>query len=120
MVLFFNLKTKKYKASILCCLFLACFILGLSSCNRAKNAEVATLFSKEQYRSIGEQIRKERIRRGMTQLQLAEAVSLSQNALSLIEDGLATPIQHKIIAIEEYLGIDLIINLPTANVIDNK
>ena len=112
MVHFFGLKTKKYKKKAIGLLLLFVLFIGSIACNSAKKPENTDILSKEQYRSIGEQIRKERIRKGMTQQQLAEAVSLSQNALSLIEDGLATPIQHKIIAIEEYLGIELIINLP--------
>lgn len=113
MVHFFDLKTKKYKRKATWLVFFVLLLMGLYSCNTSKKSDNIDVLTKEQYRSIGEQIRKERLRKGMSQQQLAEAVSLSQSALSLIEDGLATPIQHKIIAIEEYLGIELVINLPS-------
>jgi len=119
MVHFFDLKTKKYKMKSHLFFFLLLSMLVVCSCNSAKNTDSYDVLTKEQYRSIGEQIRKERINKGMTQQQLAEGVSLSQNALSLIEDGLATPIQHKIVAIEEYLGIELIIHIP-ASISKNK
>jgi ribosome-binding protein aMBF1 (putative translation factor) len=46
--------------------------------------------------------------KGMTQEELAIAVNMSQNSLSLIEDGYATPILHKMEAFESILGIQLI------------
>ncbi len=112
MVHFFNSKTEK-------CTFLhqGFWVLGLllvlsTACNRVNKPETSLVLTEEQYRSIGEQIRAERIKKGLSQQQLAEAVSISQNALSLIEDGLATPIYHKITAIQEYLQVELVFNLP--------
>ena len=62
------------------------------------------------YESIGEQIRTARINKGISQAELAAEVKLSQNSLSLIEDGMATPIHDKILAIEAYLDADFEIN----------
>ena len=51
---------------------------------------------------IGPQIRAIRLERGMTQEALASVIGIDQNALSLIEDGMATPIHSKLIDIETY------------------
>ncbi|MCH2046565.1 MAG: helix-turn-helix domain-containing protein [Saprospiraceae bacterium] len=54
---------------------------------------------------IGEQIRAARIEKGISQEELANAIEMTQSSLSLIEDGLATPVQEKLVAIETYLGV---------------
>ncbi|WP_052599259.1 helix-turn-helix domain-containing protein [Aureispira sp. CCB-QB1] len=60
---------------------------------------------KDFYKSIGAQIREERLQKGISQQDLADAVGVTQNGLSLIEDGLATPIHTKLIAIQNYLDV---------------
>ncbi|MCP4442129.1 MAG: helix-turn-helix transcriptional regulator [Aureispira sp.] len=61
------------------------------------------------YKSIGEQIRESRIDQNISQEELAEAVGLTQNSLSLIEDGLATPIHDKILDIQYYLETEFVV-----------
>ena len=107
MVRFFKIKTEKCNAGLLFIFLICVLVASVLSCQSSKNAE--TLHdTRMQYRSIGEQIRKERIDRGLSQKELADAVKMSQETLSLIEDGFATPIQHKMVAIEEFLGVELI------------
>lgn len=67
-----------------------------------QNTEDKTLNA---YQHIGIQIRQERLAHGLSQQQLADAVGMTQTSLSLIEDGLATPIHTKIIAIQDYLSM---------------
>lgn len=57
----------------------------------------------EIYNKIGLEIREARILRGLTQQELADSVDLTQNSLSLIEDGMATPMHTKIIEIQYFL-----------------
>lgn len=59
----------------------------------------------EIYKSIGGQIRTERLKQGISQQQLADQVGITQGSLSLIEDGLATPIHNKLLDIEAFLGM---------------
>jgi ribosome-binding protein aMBF1 (putative translation factor) len=82
------------------------FILLFYSCQNSR----LILKSEDNYfkTSLGEIIRKQRMIKGMTQEELAIAVNMSQNSLSLIEDGYATPILHKMEAFESILGIQLI------------
>lgn len=70
----------------------------------------------EFYKSIGLQIREERLARGISQQELADAVGISQNGLSLIEDGLATPIHTKIIAIQNYFGVEFEVDKDHTNI----
>ena len=81
------------------CIFLFCFnFLILISCsNTDPNSSVL--------HKIGEQIRAARIEKGISQEELANAIEMTQSSLSLIEDGLATPVQEKLVAIETYLGV---------------
>jgi DNA-binding XRE family transcriptional regulator len=65
---------------------------------------------KEFYKTIGYQIRAQRLVKGISQQKLADAVGVTQNSLSLIEDGLATPIHTKLIAIQQYLEVEFKIN----------
>ncbi len=107
MVYFFKIKTEKCKSKLLFIFLICFFVVGFQSCQSSKNAELLPE-PKFKYRSIGEQIRNERIERGLSLKDLAEAVKMSQEALSLIEDGLATPIHHKMLAIEEFFGIEFV------------
>ena len=68
--------------------------------------------SKDMYQDIGQQIRTQRLAKGLSQQQLADEVGMTQNSLSLIEDGLATPIHTKIIAIQQHLDFTFQFNGP--------
>jgi DNA-binding XRE family transcriptional regulator len=114
MVHFFAVKTEKCKFHIDLWAFFLILFFFLASCTTSKPSPK----EQEIYQAIGEKIRTERIKRGMTQAELSAAVGMSQNSLSLIEDGLATPIEHKIEAIEDYMGIDLI-DFDTLNPLSN-
>lgn len=91
------LKTLVYM--LMLCLLVACQSMGSTS-------------SSEMYRHIGQQIRAERLAQGISQQQLADEVNMTQSSLSLIEDGLATPIHTKIIAIQKYLNLTFELNGP--------
>ncbi len=64
---------------------------------------------------LGEQIRQYRLHKGISQEDLAKAIQISQNALSLIEDGLATPLHNKITAIEAFLEVELVRDIRLKN-----
>ena len=68
--------------------------------------------SKDMYHHIGQQIRAERLAQGISQQELADEVGMTQSSLSLIEDGLATPIHTKIIAIQKHLDLTFELNGP--------
>ena len=75
-------------------------------CNSTNEQKMEASF----YQTIGSQIREQRLSKGLSQQELADAVGITQNGLSLIEDGLATPIHTKLIAIQDYLGVTFIID----------
>jgi ribosome-binding protein aMBF1 (putative translation factor) len=77
----------------------------LFSCQSKKS--VSNFSYQNPNNNVGEVIRKQRIVKGITQEELANAINISQNSLSLIEDGLATPIHYKIKEIEALLDISL-------------
>ena len=83
---------------ILISLFMAC-----SNENEVK-------MGKQFYVSVGEQIREHRISIGLSQQELADSVNITQNSLSLIEDGLATPIHTKLILIQDFFDVKFKIN----------
>lgn len=88
-------------------IFLLVLIVGgIMACGGAKEEKL----NQEFYKKIGTQIREERLNKGLSQQDLADAVGITQNGLSLIEDGLATPIHTKLIAIQDYLGVRFKIN----------
>ncbi|WMX13030.1 helix-turn-helix transcriptional regulator [Aureispira sp. CCB-E] len=83
-------------------IFLLVFAANLFiACEAAQKQDLG----KDFYKSIGAQIREERLQKGISQQDLADAVGVTQNGLSLIEDGLATPIHTKLIAIQNYLDV---------------
>lgn len=84
-------------------LLLFAWLTLICACNSTKTVDSSF------YKSIGEQIRENRIEQGISQDELAEAVGLSQNSLSLIEDGLATPIHDKILDIQFYLEAEFVV-----------
>lgn len=75
-----------------CWAFLA--LIALHSCKQSPTA-------------VGERIRAARLERQMSQSQLATAVGMSQDALSLVEDGLASPVPEKLGELEKVLGVEL-------------
>lgn len=118
-----NLKVKLLKKKIECkhfCLFLKqnlvfmwyrifllAFTLNLvTACESSKKKDLGDDF----YKSIGAQIREERLQKGISQQDLADVVGVTQNGMSLIEDGLATPIHTKLIAIQDYLEVEFKFN----------
>lgn len=86
-------------------IFLLSFLLLFFYSCQHNRSELPTAF----YKSIGNQIRVIRIEKGMTQQALADSIGITQNALSLIEDGLATPIHTKLIDIENFLNTTFVI-----------
>ena len=88
-------------------MFLLGFVVILGTSCRSKEAPK---LDPQFYKSIGFQIREQRILKGISQQELADAVEITQNGLSLIEDGLATPIHTKLIAIQDYLDVEFIID----------
>ncbi len=94
-----------------CKIFLLVFLL--QSCTPSEGTD-ATNF----YKTVGSQIRKERLERGLSQQDLADSVNITQNSLSLIEDGLATPIHTKLIDIQNFLDVKFEINDKYADIED--
>ena len=100
---FFNFNNYASKMSLFgsflrlfCCFLL---IALLQSCGNKETPN--------QDKAIGEQIRQARLKRGISQEEMARALGISQNAVSLIEDGFAAPIHTRRKEIEDYLQIDL-------------
>lgn len=60
---------------------------------------------KEKSRELGQNIRKLRMRKGLTQEKLAEATSITLNYLGVIEIGNKMPSMKVLIRISEVLGI---------------
>jgi len=54
---------------------------------------------------IGQTIRRARIRRGLTQQQLAERLGITGNAVAFWERGQFTPRRHRVAALAEALGL---------------
>lgn len=83
-------------------IFLLVFVANLfMACESSKKKDLNEDF----YKTIGAQIREVRLQKGISQQDLADEVGVTQNGLSLIEDGLATPIHTKLIAIQNYLDV---------------
>lgn len=76
-------------------------LLVLFACSTPKEKKLDRAF----YKTVGFQIREQRLLKDLTQQEFADEVGLTQNGLSLIEDGLATPIHSKLISIQDYLGV---------------
>ena len=56
---------------------------------------------------LASNIRAERVRKGLTQFQLAELVGISESTIGLIERGLQAPSIFIVFDIAKALGIDL-------------
>lgn len=58
--------------------------------------------------TLASNIKAERVRKSLTQFQLAELVGVSENTISLIERGLQTPFIFIVYDIAKVLEVDLI------------
>lgn len=56
---------------------------------------------------IGLNIKAERIRKGITQFELAEKIGISESSMSLVERGLQTPSVFVVYDISKSLDIDI-------------
>ena len=63
--------------------------------------------TKKKLKSLGLNIKAERIRKGYSQEELAELCDISRNSISLIETGKINPTILKIIDISKALSIDI-------------
>ena len=63
--------------------------------------------SKDRLRNIGINIKSERLRRGISQEELAEKCDISRNSVSLIETGKINPTILRVIDIARVLGVDI-------------
>ena len=62
---------------------------------------------KDRLRNIGINIKSERLRRGISQEELAEKCDISRNSVSLIETGKINPTIIRVIDIADALGISI-------------
>ena len=62
---------------------------------------------KDRLKNIGISIKSQRLRRGLSQEELAEMCDISRNSVSLIETGKINPTILRIIDIAKVLGIDI-------------
>ena len=63
--------------------------------------------SKDRLSNIGISIKSERLRRGISQEELAEKCDISRNSVSLIETGKINPTILRVIDIARVLGVDI-------------
>ena len=62
---------------------------------------------KDRLRNIGINIKSERLRRGISQEELAEKCDISRNSVSLIETGKINPTILRVVDIARVLGVDI-------------
>lgn len=62
---------------------------------------------KNRLKNIGINIKSERLRRGISQEELAEKCDISRNSVSLIETGKINPTIIRVIDIADALGVDI-------------
>lgn len=62
---------------------------------------------KDRLKNIGINIKSERLRRGISQEELAEKCDISRNSVSLIETGKINPTIIRVIDIADALGISI-------------
>ncbi len=62
---------------------------------------------KDRLKNIGISIKSERLRRGISQEELAEKCDISRNSVSLIETGKINPTIIRVIDIADALGISI-------------
>ena len=65
------------------------------------------MVTKDRLKNIGINIKSERLRRGISQEELAEKCDISRNSVSLIETGKINPTVLKVLDIANVLGTDL-------------
>lgn len=63
--------------------------------------------TKDRLKNIGIRIKSERLRRGLSQEELAEKCDISRNSVSLIETGKINPTIIKILDIAQILEVDV-------------
>lgn len=63
--------------------------------------------TKKRLRNIGINIKSERLRKGLSQEELAEKCDISRNSISLIETGKINPTVLKVLDIAKALDIDV-------------
>lgn len=63
--------------------------------------------AKDRLRNIGINIKSERLRRGISQEELAEKCDISRNSVSLIETGKINPTILRVVDIARVLGVDI-------------
>lgn len=99
-------KIVKKTDKCICGVFVLTFGLFLfSSCSQTRFLKSKTLNAEI---SLGEQIKKVRINRGVTLQALASAADMSVESLELVESGLATPMPSKMVVLQEYLNAEFI------------
>ena len=62
---------------------------------------------KTRLRNIGINIKSERIRKGISQEELAEKCDISRNSVSLVETGKINPTILRVVDIAKVLGVDI-------------
>ncbi|MCM1002910.1 MAG: helix-turn-helix domain-containing protein [Candidatus Gastranaerophilales bacterium] len=62
---------------------------------------------KDRLKNIGINIKSERLRRGISQEELAEKCDISRNSVSLIETGKINPTIIRVIDIADALGVNI-------------
>ena len=62
---------------------------------------------KERLRNLGINIKSERLRKGISQEELAEKCDISRNSISLIETGKINPTAIRLIEIAKVLDVDI-------------
>ena len=62
---------------------------------------------KDRLKNIGINIKSERLRRGLSQEELAEKCDISRNSISLIETGKINPTIIRVIDIATVLGVEI-------------
>lgn len=65
------------------------------------------MMMKDRLKNIGINIKSERLRRGVSQEELAEKCDISRNSVSLIETGKINPTIIRIIDIAKVLDVDI-------------
>ncbi len=63
--------------------------------------------TKELLKKFGKNVKIERVRKDLTQDQLAEIMDVSQNYVSKIESGLQNMSLGKVLELSEYLDVDI-------------
>lgn len=103
MLHYFKIKTE------ICNSFRSFFLILAISVVSYACVQVKECGNYHKFPDLGVQIKKQRIKKGYSIKDLAKAVKISEQTLRLIEKGQATPIYPKLIALQEFLGAELVI-----------